>query len=245
MTTPLVGAGRASTEPVVRLEGLTKIYKTGGGEVRALNGISFIINPGEMVALMGPSGSGKSTLMNILGCLDRATDGKYFLDGVDVSKLSDGERADIRCKRIGFVFQSFNLIPRLSALDNVALPIMYSDAKTKSHERAMAALDKVGLAKRAHHRPSQMSGGEQQRAAIARSLVNHPSFILADEPTGNLDSRTSSEIMTVFRELQDQGITVVVVTHEADIAEWCGRTIFIRDGELLRDERHTPRAVNA
>jgi len=232
-----------STETVIRLEGLTKTYKTGGGEVHALRGVSFAVQRGEMVALMGPSGSGKSTLMNILGCLDRPTSGQYLLEGEDVSRLGDAERARIRSKRIGFVFQSFNLLSRMSAMDNVALPMVYSGNGHGGRERAARALQEVGLGHRGHHRPNQLSGGEQQRVAIARALVNNPSFVLADEPTGNLDSRTSEEIMTLFRSLQDRGITVLVVTHERDIADWCGRMLLLRDGALVGDERRVPREL--
>ncbi|MSQ13905.1 MAG: ABC transporter ATP-binding protein [Dehalococcoidia bacterium] len=227
-----------SSEIVIRLTDITKVYKTGAGEVHALAGVSFAVERGEMVALMGPSGSGKSTLMNVLGCLDRPTSGEYLLEGQDVGRMRDAELARIRSNRIGFVFQSFNLLSRMNALDNVALPLLYSGNGHDGRARAEKALSEVGLAHRASHRPNQLSGGEQQRVAVARSLVNNPSFILADEPTGNLDTRTSEEIMHLFRSLQDRGITVVVVTHERDIAEWCGRTIMLRDGKLVGEDRH-------
>lgn len=220
---------------VVRLEEVTKVYRGGGGEVRALQGVSLTIRRGEMLAIMGASGSGKSTLMNILGCLDRPTSGSYFLEGADVGKLSEGQLASIRSAKIGFVFQSYNLLSRYSAVDNVELPLVYAGAPQR-RKRAMEALERVGLAHRATHRPNQLSGGEQQRVAVARSMVNNPSFILADEPTGNLDTRTSQEVMGLFRELQNGGMTVVLVTHESDIAAWAQRAVHLRDGRIVREE---------
>jgi putative ABC transport system ATP-binding protein len=216
---------------VVELESITKVYRTGRTEVPALRGISCCINDGEMVSIMGPSGSGKSTLMNIIGCLDRPTSGMYRLAGVEVNGLNDNELAEIRNKRIGFVFQSFNLLGRTTALANIELPLIYGGASNR-RQRALQALESVGLAHRAKHRPSELAGGEQQRVAIARALVNNPSLILADEPTGNLDTQTSKGIMLLFQELNRQGITVALVTHEADIAEYTQRTIRIRDGQI-------------
>jgi len=216
---------------VVELESITKVYRTGRTEVPALCGISCCINDGEMVSIMGPSGSGKSTLMNIIGCLDRPTSGMYRLDGVEVNGLNDNELAEIRNKRIGFVFQSFNLLGRTTALANIELPLIYGGASNR-RQRALQALESVGLGHRAKHRPSELAGGEQQRVAIARALVNNPSLILADEPTGNLDTQTSKGIMLLFQELNRQGITIALVTHEADIAAYTQRTIRIRDGQI-------------
>lgn len=223
---------------VIQLDQIHKIYSTGEIEVRALRGVSLTIRKGEFVAIMGSSGSGKSTLMNILGCLDRPTQGKYILDGEDVSLYSKDERADIRNRRIGFVFQGFNLLSRTSALENVELPLLYADTSTdESRRRAIAALAAVGLAGRESNKPNQLSGGQQQRVAIARALVNQPALILADEPTGNLDSHTSIEIMEIFQRLnREQGITIILVTHEHDIAEYAKRVIVFRDGQINRDE---------
>ena len=220
--------------PVIELQDIAKIYRMGQMEVAALRGVSIRIHKGEMVAIMGPSGSGKSTMMNILGCLDRPSKGLYRLDGHEVSQLKDDELAAIRNKKIGFVFQSFNLLSRTTAVDNVELPLIYAGAPRK-RQRALEALERVGLAKRASHRPSELSGGEQQRVAIARSLVNQPSLILADEPTGNLDTRSSEEIMAIFQSLNREGITVVFVTHENDIAQHTRRILRMRDGNLVSD----------
>ncbi|MCC7479544.1 ABC transporter ATP-binding protein [bacterium] len=222
---------------MIEFRDITKVYKMGEHEVRALNGVSFSILEGDMVAIMGSSGSGKSTAMNIMGCLDRPTSGGYFLDGKDVSRLSDAELARIRNKRIGFVFQSFNLLPRTSALENVELPMVYSGHIPNRRQRATSALTKVGLGERVSHKPNELSGGQQQRVAIARALVNEPSIILADEPTGNLDSRSSEEIMGIFQELNDGGITLVIVTHEEDIAQHCKRIVRFRDGLIMADEK--------
>lgn len=197
----------------------------------ALNGVSLRIEPREMVSIIGPSGSGKSTLMHIIGCLDKPTSGEYRLEGVQVSKLNDNKLAEIRNKKLGFVFQSFNLLSRNTALDNVELPLIYSGAGNR-RQRALQALESVGLAQRAHHRPNELAGGEQQRVAIARALINNPSLILADEPTGNLDTQTSKEIMLLFQKLNEQGITIVLVTHEADIAAYTQRSIKMRDGKI-------------
>jgi putative ABC transport system ATP-binding protein len=213
------------------LENITKVYKAGQTEVPALRGISCRIKSGEMVSIVGPSGSGKSTLMNIIGCLDRPTSGKYRLEGIEVDKLNDNQLAEIRSKKIGFVFQSFNLLPRVTALANVELPLIYAGASNR-RQRALQVLESVGLAQRVTHRPSELAGGEQQRVAIARALVNNPSLILADEPTGNLDTRTSQEIMAIFKKLNEQGMTIVLVTHEPDIAAYTQRTIKVRDGQI-------------
>lgn len=216
---------------MVELESITKVYRAGRTEVPALRGISCCINDGEMVSIMGPSGSGKSTLMNIIGCLDRPSSGMYRLDGVEVNGLNDNELAEIRNKRIGFVFQSFNLLARTTALANIELPLIYGGASNR-RQRALQALESVGLGHRAKHRPSELAGGEQQRVAIARALVNNPSLILADEPTGNLDTQTSKGVMLLFQDLNRQGITIALVTHEADIAAYTQRTIRIRDGQI-------------
>ncbi|MGZ8434949.1 MAG: ABC transporter ATP-binding protein [Candidatus Binatia bacterium] len=223
---------------VIRVQDLQKIYRMGDVEVPALRGINLTIDRGEFVAVMGSSGSGKSTFMNIIGCLDRPTGGNYWLEGEEVAALSADEWAHIRNKRIGFVFQGFNLLSRTTALENVELPMMYNGfAGKERHRRAVEVLDLVGLGERHDHTPNRLSGGQQQRVAIARALVNKPSLILADEPTGNLDSVTSSEIMGLFQHLNsDQGITIVLVTHEADIAEHAKRQIIFRDGEVISDK---------
>ncbi len=223
---------------VIRTTGLTRVYATGRTEVRALDGVDVSVREGEFVAVMGASGSGKSTLMNILGCLDKPTAGSYELDGIRVEELDKNALAEIRNQRIGFVFQSFNLLARTAAIDNVELPLLYdrSGRKIDSRKAAAEALERVGLADRMDHEPSEMSGGEQQRVAIARALVGQPSLILADEPTGNLDSRTSVDVMTLFQDLNDQGITVIIVTHEPEIARYCKRIIRMRDGRVIVDE---------
>jgi putative ABC transport system ATP-binding protein len=221
---------------MIDLQNIVKIYKLGDIEVIALDGVTCRIEAGEMVSIMGPSGSGKSTLMNLIGCLDRPTSGKYMLDGKDVSGLNDDELAEIRNKKIGFVFQSFNLLPQATTVANVALPLVYSGVDNK-HERALEALELVGMSQRAKHRPSEISGGEQQRVAIARALVNNPALILADEPTGNLDTQTSKGIMLLLQRLNSQGITVVLVTHEDDIAGYTNRTIHLRDGKIISEKK--------
>ena len=227
-------------KPVIEIHGLTKVYTMGEVEVRALAGVDLLVDEGDFVAVMGPSGSGKSTLMNILGCLDRPTDGTYKLDGIDVSTLDRDERAVIRNAKIGFVFQSFNLLARTSAIENVELPMLYGElgwSREKRHAAALDALHRVGLAGREHNQPSQLSGGQQQRVAIARALVTNPAMLLADEPTGNLDSRTSEEIMGIFQDLNDSGKTVVLITHEPDIAQHAKRVVTVRDGLIQNDER--------
>ena len=226
------------TRPVIQLEHIHKVYTMGDVEVHALRGVSLTIQEGEFVAIMGASGSGKSTTMNILGCLDRPTRGTYILDGEDVSELSKDARADIRCKKIGFIFQGFNLLSRTSALENVELPMLYLGVDTaQRHQRAMEALAAVGLAGREQNHPNQLSGGQQQRVAVARSLVNHPALILADEPTGNLDSRTSVEVMEIFQRLnRERAITLVLVTHESDIAQYAQRVIVFKDGKIKSDQ---------
>jgi putative ABC transport system ATP-binding protein len=228
----------ARAKPVIRLENVYKIYDLGEIQVQALRGVSLDIRAGEFVAIMGPSGSGKSTVMNILGCLDRPTKGRYFLDGADVSGMSKDELAHIRNRKLGFVFQQFNLLSRTSALENVELPTVYAGIEPEERtKRAMESLTRVGLADRAGHHPSQLSGGQQQRVAIARGLVNRPSILLADEPTGNLDTRTSVEIMDILQTLNnEQGLTIVIVTHEPDIAQYSKRTLEFRDGKLKRDK---------
>jgi putative ABC transport system ATP-binding protein len=222
-------------QPVIEIRDVTKVYRMGEMEVHALRGASLRVCPGEMVSIMGPSGSGKSTLMNIIGCLDQSTNGVYLLDGIDVSSLSDDQLAAVRSRKIGFVFQSFNLLPRTTALQNVELPLVYAGGKNR-RERAVAALERVGLGDRLHHRPNELSGGQQQRVAIARALINDPAIILADEPTGNLDSKSGAEIMSIFQELNERnGITVVFVTHEPDIAEHTKRIIRLMDGRIVED----------
>ena len=224
---------------VIKLEEIHKVYHTGEVDVHAVRGVSLEIQRGEFVAVMGASGSGKSTIMNMLGCLDRPTKGRYLLDGKDVSALERDELADIRNEKIGFVFQGFNLLARTTALENVELPMLYVHRRIsgrEQRERAMESLEIVGLAKRFDHHPNQLSGGQQQRVAIARALVNQPALLLADEPTGNLDSQTSIEIMGVFQKLNDQGITIVMVTHELDIASYTKRNIIMRDGKVVTDE---------
>jgi putative ABC transport system ATP-binding protein len=221
---------------MIELENITKIYRMGKVEVPALRGITLNIKQGEMVAIIGASGSGKSTLMNIVGFLDVPTVGRYIFDGADVSRLNDNQLAELRNKKIGFVFQTFNLLPRASALSNVELPLIYSGGGNK-RKRTMEALERVGLAGRAKHKPSELSGGEQQRVAIARALVNNPAIILADEPTGNLDSSSTAEIVSIFCQLNRDGITVVIVTHEADIANQTQRIIRLLDGKVTSDEK--------
>ena len=226
---------------LLALDDVTKVYHMGDVEVRALRGVSLRVEPGEFVAVMGSSGSGKSTLMNIVGCLDRPSTGRYLLNGRDVSRLQRDELAEIRNKTLGFVFQSFNLLSRTSAVENVELPLLYQGVSTRERvKRATAALERVGLGKRLDHHPSQLSGGQQQRVAIARALVGNPQVILADEPTGNLDSRTSIEVMALFQEMGRSGITVVLVTHEPDIAQYAARVIVMKDGRVQKDERQTP-----
>ena len=236
-------ADTQSVKPVIEVKDLVKTYHVGEVTVRALRGANFAVTAGEFVAVTGPSGSGKSTLMHILGCLDRPTSGQYFLDGRDVSRMSKDELAHVRNNKIGFVFQGFNLLSRTTALDNVELPLLYNTGKNKlkaaeRHKRAMESLTAVGLGERYHHYPNQLSGGQQQRVAIARSLINHPSIILADEPTGNLDSRTSIEVMGIFQTLNiERGITIILITHEMDIAEYGTRLVRFRDGRIQIDQK--------
>lgn len=231
-------------QPIIRLVDFRRTYRNGDLEVHAVRGVTLDIFPGEFVAIMGASGSGKSTLMNTIGCLDRPTSGRYELDGVNVGELSRDDLADLRNSKLGFVFQGFNLLPRTSALENVELPLLYSRPAIPAREqkqRALAALEMVGLADRADHYPNQLSGGQQQRVAIARALVNEPRVLLADEPTGNLDTRTSIEVMGVFQSLNDRGITIVMVTHELDIASFARRKVVMRDGLIRADEPVTSR----
>jgi putative ABC transport system ATP-binding protein len=229
---------------IIGLENIQKSYYLGKQELKVLKGISLEIFKNEYVALMGPSGSGKSTLMNLLGCLDSPTAGKYVLNGEDVSKMPDDDLADVRNKEIGFVFQQFNLLPRLTAAENVALPLIYNGTSKKFRtELALEMLDRVGLADRSHHKPNELSGGQNQRVAIARALVNNPSIILADEPTGNLDSKTSVEIMNIFDKIQTEGNTVILVTHEEDIAEFAHRIIRLRDGVIESDRLNEKKIV--
>lgn len=222
---------------VIRTRGLTREYPMGGETVHALQGVDLLMTRNEYVAIMGPSGSGKSTLMNLIGCLDTPTSGEYWLNGIEVSQMADDELARVRNREIGFVFQTFNLLPRASALHNVELPLIYAGTKSADRkQRAERALELVGLADRMHHRPTELSGGQRQRVAIARALVNSPSILLADEPTGNLDSTTSEEILSVFGQLHDQGQTVIMVTHEPSIAAHAGRVITLRDGRIHSDD---------
>ena len=225
---------------MIRLRGVTKTYRVGDQQVQALRGIDLDVAEGEFLAIMGPSGSGKSTLMNIIGCLDRPTDGSYELGGLNVQRLNDNQLAIVRNRRLGFVFQSFNLLPRLSAIDQVALPLVYRGALNR-RKVAAAALELVGLANRAHHKPTQLSGGQQQRVAIARALVGRPAIILADEPTGALDTKTSHDVMEVLRKLNEElGMTIAFVTHEADVAGYTRRIVSLRDGEIVSDVPNTP-----
>jgi len=224
-------------DSIIRLEEIEKSYFMGAQAIKVLKGISLDIFKNEYVALMGPSGSGKSTLMNILGCLDSPTGGRYILNGKDVSKMPDDDLADVRNREIGFVFQQFNLLPRLTAAENVALPLIYSGVNKKDRmDRAMEALIKVGLEERSHHKSNELSGGQIQRVAIARAIVNNPALLLADEPTGNLDSKTSVEVMEIFGKIQEAGNTVVLVTHEEDIASYAKRVVRLRDGEIESDQ---------
>ena len=230
--------------PVIELRNLVKTYKTGEVEVKAVRGVNLSIQRGEFVAIMGASGSGKSTLMNMLGCLDQPSSGEYLLDGIGVAGLNRKQLAILRNKKLGFVFQSFNLLSRTSAVENVELPMSYSEPLVSlraRRQRAVEALQKVGLGERLEHHPSQLSGGQQQRIAIARALVNKPDMVLADEPTGNLDTRTSIEIMGLFQELNNAGITIVMVTHELDIAAYCKRIVVMRDGQIISDSRNENR----
>jgi putative ABC transport system ATP-binding protein len=228
----------AMNDVVIKTEGLTKTYTSGTNAVHALRGIDLTIHRGELVAIMGTSGSGKSTLMNMLGCLDSPTEGAYTLDGVRVDNLGKNELAAIRNQKLGFVFQGFNLLPRTTAVDNVELPLLYDRRGVKRDTKAMAvkALERVGLGDRLDHQPSELSGGQQQRVAIARALVTEPALVLADEPTGNLDTRTTIEVMALFQELNEQGITVVLVTHEPEVAVYAKRIVEVRDGRIVRDE---------
>ncbi|HEY6251327.1 MAG TPA: ABC transporter ATP-binding protein [Candidatus Angelobacter sp.] len=229
---------------MIQVQDVHKIYSLGETQVHALRGVSVDIKGGEFVAIMGASGSGKSTFMNILGCLDKPTSGRYLLEGTQVAQLDKKQLAAIRNRKIGFVFQGFNLLARTTALENTELPTLYARMdKTERHQRAMEALKMVGLAERTDHYPSQLSGGQQQRVAIARALVNRPSILLADEPTGNLDSRTSVELMEIFQSLNDRGLTIILVTHEHDISQFAKRTIIFRDGKIRRDEPVVPRAI--
>ncbi|TWF74644.1 putative ABC transport system ATP-binding protein [Pseudonocardia hierapolitana] len=222
---------------MIELDGVTKVYGNGEVKVRALGPVDLLIEEGDFVAIMGPSGSGKSTMMNILGCLDVPSGGRYTLDGIDVSKLRDNKLAAIRNTRIGFVFQSFNLIARTSAVRNVELPLIYAGDRSNRRQRALAALERVGLGERAGHMPNELSGGQQQRVAVARALVTNPAIILADEPTGNLDTTSTVEVMRLLEELNDAGRTVVLITHEPEVAEFAKRVIELRDGKIVRDVR--------
>ncbi len=223
-------------QTIIRLEHISKVYGSENTEVRALSDVNLTVDAGEYCSIMGPSGSGKSTAMNIIGCLDRPTDGRYYLDGVDVAQLPDAELAHVRNRKIGFVFQQFHLLPQLTALENVMLPMVYAGvASRERQERAEEALTRVGLANRLNNRPNQLSGGQQQRVAIARAIVNRPVLLLADEPTGALDTRTTQEVMNIFRELNASGITVVMVTHEPEVARLTQRIVWFRDGQVLHD----------
>jgi putative ABC transport system ATP-binding protein len=232
-----------SSEPVIRIAGVKKVYHMGSTEVAALRGVDLTVTPGEMISIMGASGSGKSTLMNILGCLDVPTHGNYFLDGTQVDGMSRNELADLRNQKLGFVFQGFNLLARTSAIDNVELPLLYDRSGRWKNPREMAAdaLTRVGLGDRLDHEPSELSGGQQQRVAIARALVTRPTLLLADEPTGNLDSHMTVEVMALFQELNDQGITIVLVTHETDVAQYGKRIVVVKDGRIRRDQLVTNR----
>jgi putative ABC transport system ATP-binding protein len=233
--------GTRERTPLISLRGVSKIYRTGDVEVAALRHVDFTVESGDFVAIMGSSGSGKSTLMNILGCLDRPTSGQYLLEGRDVSGLDRADLALVRNRTLGFVFQSFNLLARTSALENVELPLLYAGVSARERRRrAREALERVGLGARLDHHPRQLSGGQQQRVAIARALVSQPRVILADEPTGNLDSRTSVEVMALFQELRHEGITLVLVTHEQDIAGYAGRVVVVKDGRIRSDQRQEP-----
>jgi len=225
------------SEALIRVKDITKVYEIGDQVVNALAGVDLLIKKNEYVALMGPSGSGKSTLMNMLGCLDTPTSGQYWLNGIDVANMSDDELAEVRNKEIGFVFQTFNLLPRYTSLENVTLPMIYGGAnKADRHARGMEVLEQVGLGDRVEHNPNELSGGQRQRVAVARALVNKPSIILADEPTGNLDTKTSQEIMHLFSEIHEQGNTIIIVTHEEDIAAHAHRIVRLRDGKIESDE---------
>ncbi len=240
MLVPFAPPPRPTSHAIIRVEKLSKEYRLGGTIVHALRSVNIEMARGDFVAIMGPSGSGKSTLMNLLGCLDRPTSGTYILDGVPVSQMSTGELADIRNQKIGFVFQGFNLLSRMNALENVELPLVYAGlAMTERREHAWRALAMVGLGSRAHHRPTELSGGQQQRVAIARALVMQPAIILADEPTGNLDSRTGLEVMMILQKLNARGITVVLVTHDSTIASYCRRQIKFRDGRVIEDANNS------
>ena len=222
---------------LIEFENVSKVYRMGEYEVHALRGVSFALEPGEMVAIMGASGSGKSTAMNIMGCLDRPSGGRYLLSGRDVTRMRDAELAHIRNREIGFVFQNFNLLPRTSALENVELPLVYSGFVPKRRQLSIEALTRVGLGERIHHKPNELSGGQMQRVAIARALVNSPAIILADEPTGNLDSKSGEEVLQIFQQLNSEGITLVIVTHEPDVAQCCKRTIRFTDGHVVSDSQ--------
>ncbi len=231
-------------DPLIRVESLTKTYVLGDDVLNALDGVNLEIAQGEFLAIMGASGSGKSTLMNILGCLDRPTSGRYFLAGRDVARLTPGELAEIRNELLGFVFQNFNLLPRTSALENVELPLVYAGAsRAERRKRAFDALERMGLADRAHHHPSQLSGGQQQRVAIARAIVNHPRLLLADEPTGNLDSKNSAAVMAVLQGLAREGLTVVYVTHDPNVARYASRVVVMMDGRLISDRAQSADAA--
>jgi putative ABC transport system ATP-binding protein len=229
---------------MLKIQELCKTYKIGDQEVRAVDGVNFEVAQHEFVSIMGTSGSGKSTMMNILGCLDKPTSGSYFLDEVDVAKMKDVELAKVRNKKIGFVFQSFNLLPKLTSLQNVELPMIYAGASGKERrEKAMWALEKVNLADRMNHKPNELSGGQRQRVAIARSLVNDPVILLADEPTGNLDSRSTREIMGIFQDLNNEGATIVMVTHEPDVAQYTKRIVLFKDGKIINDHAVEDRVI--
>ena len=227
---------------MIEIQDVTKVYRMGDMEVRALDGVSLRVDPGDWVAIMGPSGSGKSTLMNVIGCLDQPTSGSYRLDDQEVARMNDEQLAAVRNRKIGFVFQTFNLLSRTTALQNVELPLTYAGARDR-RARAVAALERVGLGDRLNHRPNELSGGQQQRVAIARALINEPAIILADEPTGNLDSHAGAEIMQIFHELHAQGMTIVMVTHDSDIGNQCERIVHIKDGQITSDEQLAKESV--